>query len=196
MLARSLGRPSLWCRAEPVASHHFADRCGVWRTAGCCLEDLGHIAEVPRTEDAGGDDREHLRVGLMIVVEAVDDPATDAQHLARAYLGLLSVERPAQRAFEPVDRLLITVMAVRARHPGSGCDVELEDCDGTSGRLALEPESDRQAPDPDLFAWSREHENPFPSQLLARGVFCCLAAGSWFGSYFRACPVVCTSLGR
>src|SRR5215203_343796 len=183
MLARSLGLPSLWCRAEPVASHHFADRCGVWRTAGCCLEDVGHIAEVPRAEDAGGDDREHLRVGLMIVVETVDDPATDAQHLARAYVGLLAVERPAQNSLEPVDRLLITVMAVCARHPGSGCDVELEDCDRTSRRLALQPESDRNPPDPNLFAWSRQHEHPFPRSFVCEAL-CCLAAGSWWCSYF------------
>src|SRR5215203_695738 len=171
MLARSLGRPSLWCRAEAVASHHFADRCGVWRAAGCRLEDVGHIAEVVGAEDAGGDDREHLRVGLMIVVEAVDHPARDAQHIARADVDPLSVERPAQHAFEPVDRLLITVMAVRARHPGSGRDVELEDRDGTSRRLALEPESDRHPPDPDLFVWHRHHESPFRSQVLPRGYF-------------------------
>src|ERR671917_523209 len=82
--------------------------------------------------DAGGDDREHLRFYLMIVVEAVDDSTTDAQHLARAYVGLLSVERPAQNPLEPVYHLLISVMTVRDRHPGSGCDVELEDRDGTS----------------------------------------------------------------
>src|SRR5215212_7460291 len=50
-------------------------------------------------------------------------------------------------------------MAVRARHPCSGCDVELEDCHRTSRGLALEPESDCQPPDPDLFAWSRQHES-------------------------------------
>src|SRR5215204_4041273 len=171
MLARSLGRPSQWCRAEPVASHHFADRCGVWRAAGCCLEDLGHIAEVVGAEDAGAYDREHLRVGLMIVVEAVDHSAGDAQHIARADVDLLSVELPAQHAFEPVDRLLITVMAVRARHPGSGCDVELEDCDGTSRGLALQPEPNRHPPDSDLFVRSRQHEYPFCSQVLPRGSF-------------------------
>jgi hypothetical protein len=37
-------------------------------------------------------------------------------------------------------------MAVRARHPISGWDVELEDRDGTSRRLTLEPEADRQPP--------------------------------------------------
>ena len=76
----------------------------------------------------------------------MDDPARDAHHLARAYVGLSYVERPAQNPPEPVYRLLISVMAVRARHPISGWDVELEDRDGTSRRLTLEPEADRQPP--------------------------------------------------
>src|SRR5215212_10468526 len=59
-------------------------------------------------------------------------------------------------------------MAVRARHPCSGCDVELEDCHRTSRGLALEPESDRQPPDPDLFAWSRQHESILPPRSFFR----------------------------
>src|SRR5215217_8333550 len=107
----------------------------------------------------------------MIVVEAVDDAARDAQHIAWSDVDLLSVERPAQHAFEPVDRLLKTVMAVRARHPGSGCDVELEDCDGTSRGLALQPEPNRHPPDSDLFVRSRQHGSPFRSRVLPRGCF-------------------------
>src|SRR5215211_4761809 len=87
----------------------------------------------------------------------------DGDHLAevaRADVGLSSVERPGQHALKPVDRLLVTVMAVCGRHSGSGWDVELEDCDGTSRRLALEQESDHQLPDPDLFASAHHHEYP------------------------------------
>src|SRR5215212_6553713 len=112
-----------WCRGEAVASHHFGERYGVRRTASCGLDDGGHLAEVLRTEDAGADDREHLRVNAMIVVEAVDDSATDEEHLARADLGLCSVERPAQHALKPVDRLLVSVMAVGGRYSGCGWDV-------------------------------------------------------------------------
>src|SRR5215208_2380368 len=129
--------PQSWCRGKAVASHHFSERCGVGRAASCGLNDGDHLAEVARAEDAGADDREHLRVDSMIVVEAVDDSARDAQHFARADVGLSSVERPGQHALKPVDRLLVTVMAVCGRHSGSGWDVELEDCDGTSRRLAL-----------------------------------------------------------
>src|SRR5215211_6295195 len=68
----------LWCRGQAVASHHFPERCGVGRAASCGVDDSGHLAEVVRAEDARGDDREHRRVDLMIVVEAVDDPARDA----------------------------------------------------------------------------------------------------------------------
>ena len=54
----------------------------------------------------------------MVVVEAVDDAARDAEHLARADVGLFSVDRPGQHALKPVDRLLITVVAVRDRQSG------------------------------------------------------------------------------
>src|SRR5215218_3454221 len=150
--------PQSWCRGKAMASHHFSERCGVGRAASCGLDDGDHLAEVARAEDAGADDREHLRVDSMIVVEAVDDSPRNAQHLARADVGLSSVERPGQHALKPVDRLLVTVMAVCARHSGSGRDIELEDCYGTSRHLALEQESDRQLPDPDLFAWARHCE--------------------------------------
>jgi hypothetical protein len=124
-----------------VASHHFDERCGVGRAASSGLDHGSHLAEVVRAEDARGDDREHLRVNAMIVVEAVDDSARDAQHLARAYLGLSSVERPAQRALKPVDRLFVTVMTVCDRHSGCGRNVKLEEGDGTSRLLALKQES-------------------------------------------------------
>src|SRR5215207_6026110 len=139
---------------DPVRRHG----AGVGRAASCGLDDGGHLAEVVRSEDAGADDRQHRRVDAMIVVEAVDDSARDAQHLARTDLGLFSVERPGQHARKPVDRLLVTVMAVRDGHSGSGWDVELEDCDRTSRRLAFEQESDRQLPDPYLFASDCRHE--------------------------------------
>src|SRR5215207_7299054 len=124
--------PQSWCRGKAMASHHVSERCGVGRAASCGLNDGDHLAEVARAEDAGADDRQHLRVDLMIIVKAVDDSARDAQHLARADLSLSSVERPGQHALKPVDRLLVTVMAVCDGHSGLGWDVELEDCDGTS----------------------------------------------------------------
>src|SRR5215216_5875598 len=49
-------------------------------------------------------------------------------------------------------------MTVRDGHSGLGRDVELEECNGTSRRLALKQESDRQLPDPDLFASARHPE--------------------------------------
>src|SRR5215212_2192983 len=103
----------------------------------------------------------------MIVVEAVDDSPRDAQHLARAYVSLCSIERPGQHALKPVDRLFVTVMAVRSRHSGCGWDVELEDCDGTSRRVALEYEAYRQLPEPDLFAWVHHDAHPSSSRCLS-----------------------------
>src|SRR5829696_2854315 len=126
-----------WCRGEAVASHHFGERYGVRRAASCGLDHGGHLAEVVRAEDAGADDRKHLRVDLLMVVEAVHDSPRNAEHLARADLGLCFIDPPGQHALKPVDRLLVTVMAVRDGHSGSGWDVELEECNGTSRGLAL-----------------------------------------------------------
>src|SRR5215208_509566 len=126
-----------WCRGEAVASHHFGERYRVRRAACCGLDHGGHLAEVVRAEDARADNREHLRVDVMIVVEAVDGSPRDAQHFARANLGLFSIDRPGQHTLKPVDRLLVSVMTVRDGHSGLGRDVELEKCDGTSRRLAL-----------------------------------------------------------
>src|SRR5919107_6209379 len=123
-----------WYRGEAMASHHFGERYRVRRAACCGLDDGGHLAEVLRAEDAGADDRQHLRVSLLMVVKAVHDSPRNAEHLARPDFGLFSIGRPGQHALKPVDRLLVTVMAVRDRHPGSGRDVELKDCDGTSRR--------------------------------------------------------------
>src|SRR5215204_1377010 len=120
----------------------------------------------------------------MIVVEAVDDSPRDAQHLARADLGLFSVERPAQHALKPVDRLLITVMAVRDGNSGCGWDVELEDCDRTSRRLSLEQESDRQLPDTDLFGRARRHaysssSTPTPCRISSCWTCICPRSTGW-----------------
>src|SRR5215212_5677369 len=127
-----------WCRGEAVASHHFGERYGVRRATSCGLDDGGHLAEVVRAENARADDREHRRVDLMIVVKAVDDSPRDAQHLSRADFGLFFTNRPSQYTLKPVDCLLVTVMTVRDGHSGLGRDVELEECNGTSRRLAFE----------------------------------------------------------
>jgi len=63
----------------------------------------------------------------MVVVEAVHDSPRDAQYLARTDLSLFSADRPGQYALKTVDRLLVTVMAVRSGHSGCGWDVEFED---------------------------------------------------------------------
>src|SRR5919112_1574791 len=89
-----------WCRGEAVASHHFGERYRVRRAASCGLDDGGHLAEVLRAEDAGADDRQHLRVDLLMVVEAVHDSPRNAEHLARPDFGLFSIGRPGQHALK------------------------------------------------------------------------------------------------
>jgi hypothetical protein len=91
-------------------------------------------------------------------VEAVDHAARNAERLARADVGLLSIQRQSEHPSEPVDRLLVTVMTVRRRYLRSGRNVELENGDGPSRRLAFEQESNRQTPDSDLFAFARQSD--------------------------------------
>src|SRR5215208_5741120 len=179
-----------WCWGEAVASHHFGERRRVGRAVSCGLDNGSHLAEVVKAEDARSDDGEHLRVDLMVVVEAVDDSARNAQHLARTDLGLLSVDRPGQYALKTVDRLLVTVMAVRNGHSGLGWDVEFEDCDRTSRRLALQYESNRQLPDTDLFAWARRHAYSSCSRCFG----CCIRYLRLFFTHSSAAgpPVLAT----
>ena len=98
------------------------------------------------------------------VVELVDGAAGDAERLAGADVGRVALDRPGQDALEPVDRLLVAVVAVRGRDLRPGRDVELEHRDRPAGLLALDQESDRQRPDLDLFARARRH------RLLSRAV--------------------------
>src|SRR5436190_3659740 len=88
------------CRREAVTSHHVGQSGGIGWAADRGLDDGGDFAEVGRAEDARCDDREHLRVDAVRVVEAVNRPATYTQHLTCADIHLPSVHRPRQHALE------------------------------------------------------------------------------------------------
>jgi hypothetical protein len=120
------------------------------------------LAEVVGTEDAGGHDRERLRVDIVGVVKVVDGTAGDEERLAGADVRRRALDRPGQDALQPVDRLLVAVVAVGGRDLRAGGNVELEDRDRPSRLLTLDQEADRQLPDPDLFARHRRHcPSPF-----------------------------------
>ena len=140
--------------------HHGSDRREIGRASDRGVDDRRDVAEVVRPEDPWSDDGEGLGVDVPVVVEVVNDSARDAERLARTDVGLASVEGPGQDALQPVDRLLVSVVAVRDRHVRAGRHVELEECDRTSGRLALEQEANRQRPDPDLLVRARQHLSP------------------------------------
>jgi len=101
--------------------------------------------EVVGAEDAGGDDRERPCIDPATVVEAVDDAARDAEHLARADVDRRALERPGQYAVESVARLLVAVVAVCGCDLRAGGDVELAatdpaDCSPSSRkRIAMSP---------------------------------------------------------
>ena len=111
----------------------------------------GDLAEVVGAEDAGGDDRERLGVDVARVVELVDGAAGDAERLAGADVDRRALDRPGQHALEPVDRLLVAVVAVPGRDLRAGRNVELEHRDRTA-RLARPRRRNRIAIVPTLIS--------------------------------------------
>ena len=124
-----------------MAAHHLGDGRRVGRTAGRCLGNCRDFAEIVGTKDARSDDREHLGVGCVAVVEAVDRSPRYAQHLARTDSDSSPVDRKGQHAMKPVDGLLISVMAVRDGYLRSRRDIKFEHRDRTARLLTLQPES-------------------------------------------------------
>jgi len=99
-------------------------------------------------EDAGGDDGECLRVDVLGVVELVDGAAGDAERLTGADVDRNALDRPGQPSLEPVDRLLVAVVAVPGCDLRAGRSVELEDRNRSSRLLvatltgyALQPDA-------------------------------------------------------
>jgi hypothetical protein len=135
-----------------VATHHRCDRREVGWAAGCGVEDGRDLAEVVGAEDAGGDDRERLRVDVVGVVEVMGGAAGDAERLAGGNVGRNALDRPGQDALEAVDRLLVAVVAVWGRDLRARGNLELEDRDRSCRLLALDQEANRQLSDLDLFA--------------------------------------------
>ena len=64
----------------------------------------------------------------------------------------LTLDRPGGDAAEPVNRLLVCVVAVGDREPGARRHVELEHRNRAAGCSTLEQKSDRELSEPDLFA--------------------------------------------
>ncbi len=58
-----------------MPAHDLAQRGEIGRAAGCGVEDGGHLAEVARAEETGGDDRQCFGVAVASVVELVDGAA-------------------------------------------------------------------------------------------------------------------------
>jgi hypothetical protein len=135
-----------------VATHHRCDRREVGWAAGRGVEDGRDLAEVVGAEDAGGDDRERLRVDVVGVVEVMGGAAGDAERLAGGNVGRNALDRPGQDALEAVDRLLVAVVAVWGRDLRARGNLELEDRDRSCRLLALDQEANRQLSDLDLFA--------------------------------------------
>jgi hypothetical protein len=93
-----------------VAAHYFHAGRSVRGAAGSRLDYGGDFAEVVRTKDAGGHNRQHFRLAGPKIVEAMDSSARDAEHFPWPNVGLSPSYDKGQDAREPVDSLLIVVM--------------------------------------------------------------------------------------
>ena len=133
---------------EPVSAHDLAQRGEIRRTAGRSAEDVRDLAEVVSTQDAGGDDRKLPCVDIAHVVELVDDASGDDERLARTDVGANTFDRPLHDTLEPIDRLLVRVVAVSSGDLRAGGNFELEHRDRSVRLLALDQEPNRQLPPP------------------------------------------------
>ena len=113
-------------RREAVALHHPADSGQIRWPAGRRGEDVADLAEVGGPEDAGGRNREELRIDAAAVIKPVDLATRHAYRLPWTDLERLAVDCPRGDALEAVDRLLKGVVAVRRRHPRARGYIALE----------------------------------------------------------------------
>ena len=99
-----------------MTPHDLSQRHDIGRPAGGCVEDGRDLAEEVGAEDAGGDDCERPGVDLGPVGKVVDGTARDTERLAGVDVDRRPFDGPGEDSLQPVDRLLVVVMAVR------GCD--------------------------------------------------------------------------
>src|SRR4051812_10743405 len=163
-LIRELSRRD-W--SETVAAHHRRHGGEVGRAAGRGVEDSRRLAEERRADDARSGDPDGLGIDSTGVVEVMDGAAGDEDRFAGSDVHLLPRDRPGQRALEPVDRLVVAVVAVGGSDLRARGDVELEDSDRPFRLLALDEESDRDRSDPDLFPCGHCHRR-LPWQYLVK----------------------------
>jgi hypothetical protein len=142
---------------EAVTPHHGCDRGEIRGTAGCGVEDRRDLVEVVGAEDAGCRDRQRPRIDVARVVELMDGASWDEKRLSGTDLDRRTLDRPGQHSLEPVDRLLIGVVAVGGGDLRLGRNVELENGDRSSRLAALDEEANRHPTDLDLVAHRRRH---------------------------------------
>ena len=132
-----------------MALHHLLQRREGWWSAAGGGDDLADLAEVGGSENAGGGDREELRVLAAVVGESVDHRAWDADRVPGPDFDRLAVDCVRRDALQSVDRLLERVVAVRHRHLGVRRDEALKDGRGTVGVGRLDQEADGNLADGD-----------------------------------------------
>src|SRR6266516_1412379 len=155
-----IGTITSGCRGKAVAPHHPCDRGEVGRTSGRSVEDGRNLAEVVGAEVAGCRHRQRLRIDIARVVEPVDGATWNEKRLSGPDIDRRPLDRPGQHSLEPVDRLLVAVVAVAGGDLCPGRTDDLEDCNRPSRLLALDQEANRHPTDLDLVAHRRCHHAP------------------------------------
>ena len=144
-------------RGQAVAAHHPGDCGDVGRAAGSRIDESRQLPEIIGAQHAWGDHRQHRGFGAARVVEPVNGAAWNGQHLTGSDAVHPPLDRPGQHAPEPVDRLLVSVVAVGNGHAGVGGHVKFEHRERAGCHGAFEQKPDFELSDPDrMDAGSRE----------------------------------------
>src|SRR5579862_3166540 len=136
---------------QPVAPHHLADRGQIRWTAGRGPHHLRDLTKIGRPENARRDDGKRACALLTKIVEAVHRASRNREHVARANLGALSLDRESHHALEPIDCLFVGIVRVRSRQFATCCHLELEHCESARRVFPFEQEPDFERTNPDLF---------------------------------------------
>src|SRR4030095_14817860 len=98
----------------------------------------------------GGAEAERLHVLAAVVVESVNGAARNAERLSRPDVDGCPVNSPRQHTGDPVDRLLVMVVAVRgSRQALGGRDRELKGRDAAGRVVSADQEAHGERPEMD-----------------------------------------------
>jgi hypothetical protein len=128
-----------------VAPHYLSHQSRIRWSPGCSRSDCSHLAEELRTKNARRDHCQHRDIGFVPIVEAMNYSAWYAKRVTGTNIMRSARNCESQHALEPIDCLLIAIVAMRNRNLRSRRHVEFKHRRRASRLAAL-----KQKPDFDL----------------------------------------------